>query len=167
MREPDHQDVDVVLRLYELRRETEMRKGRAFLTGFAPKTIDELLAVYAWEHPENAHFRQVTSYWEMAADFCLRGLLHQEMFVAHCGEAFVIYARLGMYVDEMRSRGFSRFLANMTACIAKYPACAERLRVIQEMLAAREKLTASQAKKAPSKAPAEAKRPAKARPAAK
>lgn len=135
---PDRQDVDLILRLYELRRETEMRKARQFVVSFAPKRVEDVLAVLDWAHPENAHVRQVTSYWEMVADFAYRELLHPEMFATHCGEAFVIYARFEPFLDELRKRGFARFLVNMSAVVAKHPVAAERLAGVRQMLAARE-----------------------------
>lgn len=137
MRAPEPRDADMILRLYDLRREAEMRKARAFVITFAPSTIEELLAVMDWKHPENAHFRQVTSYWEMVADFANRELLHPEMYAAHCGEAFVIYARLSPFLDEMKKRGYSRFLMHTDAAVRKHPVVAERVEGMRQMLAKR------------------------------
>jgi len=133
MRDADRTDVDLVLKLYDLRREPEMRKARSFVLGFMPKTIDEVLAVMSWEHPENAHFRQVTSYWEMVADFAARELLHPELFAAHCGEGLVLYAKFLPFKDEIRKSMNPRFLANLERAAA-HPAVAERVKFIGEML---------------------------------
>ncbi len=147
MREPNLDDVHLALRLYELRREKEMRKARNFALMFTPQSLDELLAVVAWEHPENAHFRQVTSYWEMVSDFALRGLYHPEIYAAHAGEALVIFVRLSQFIPAMRERGFTRFLANTEACVAKYPAVAAKVDGLRAMLAARAAMTKSAAAK--------------------
>lgn len=134
MRDPNLDDVNLVLRLYELRREDEMRKARRFLLEFAPKSLDDLKAVLAFTHPENAHFRQVTSYWEMVADFAARGLLHPEMYATHCGEGLLIYVKLEPFKDEVR-RTFPRFLANTERAIESHPVVAERVKMVREVLA--------------------------------
>jgi hypothetical protein len=133
MRDPDRTDVDLVLKLYDLRREPEMRKARSFILQFMPKSIDDVRAVMSWEHPENAHFRQVTTSWEMVADFAARELLHPEMFAAHCGEGLVLYAKFLPYKDEIRKSMNPRFLANLERAAA-LPVIAERVKMIQEML---------------------------------
>ena len=66
-------DAEIILKLYELRTEKEMRQARAWMTGqWWPNTADEFLSVAqnpASEH--NAWFRQVATYWEMAAALVL------------------------------------------------------------------------------------------------
>lgn len=134
MRAPDQNDAELVLRLYDLRRETEMRKARRFLLEFTPKSIDDVRAVMSFDHPENAHFRQVVSYWEMAADFAAREILHPEMFASHCGEGLVLYAKLLPFRDEVRATMNPRFLANLERAAA-HPVVAERVKLVTEMLA--------------------------------
>jgi len=139
MRAPDRSDVDLILRLYELRREAEMRKARGFVMNLQPKSVEDVVAVMDWAHPENAHFRQATSYWEMVADFAVRELLHPEMFATHCGEAFFVHAKLEPFVADLRGRGYPRFQVNMGAAVAKHPVVAERLAAVRQILAARAK----------------------------
>ncbi len=68
-------EAELVLKLYDLRREEVMRKARNFIVGdFWPKSADDVLAVAnAWGSEQNAYFRQVISFWEMAASLPLRG----------------------------------------------------------------------------------------------
>jgi hypothetical protein len=135
MRDPDHRDVDLVLRLYELRRETEMRKARAWVLSLRPETLEQALAPFAPDHPENAHFRQMTSYWEMVADFANRGLLHPEMFAAHCGEAFFLFAKFEPHLEGIRATGRTRFLLQVSKAVNSHPACRERLDGVRQVLA--------------------------------
>ena len=67
-------DAEVLMRLYEIRREETLRKARRFMVfDFRPKTLEELRAVSRdVTAKENAAWRQVLSYWEMAASFVLR-----------------------------------------------------------------------------------------------
>jgi len=135
MREPDRGDVDLVLKLYDLRREAEMRKARAFIMQFDPKTIDDVKAVMALSHPENAHVRQVLSYWGMVADFALRGLLHPEMFASHCGESLFIWVKFEPLLPQIRAEVNPMFLMNLEKLLKANPAMQERLAQIREMRA--------------------------------
>jgi hypothetical protein len=158
MREPDRGDVDLILRLYELRRETEMRKARRFLGEFEPKSVEDVKALADWEHPENAHFRQVMSYWGMVADFTVRGLLHPEMFAAHCGEALFIWSKFEPFLPELRAQVSPTFLVNIENAIKSHPAVEQKAAMARRM---RER-EAAEAAKAPAAAPARRK-PAKKR----
>ena len=73
---PDYQDADLILRLYDLRREAVMRQSRDRLfREFHPKSWEDAAAVIQKpDHPLNVCFRQVSSYWEMAAGFVKHGL---------------------------------------------------------------------------------------------
>ena len=90
-------DAELILRLYELRRESRMREARNWVVHeFNPKTLDELLAVqrdFGSEH--NQFWRQVISYWEMAAAFVLRGVLDGDLFFDSVGEIILSRRSLG------------------------------------------------------------------------
>jgi hypothetical protein len=59
---PDHHDAELVLKLYDLRREPVMRASRdAMLGKFWPKSYEDFVAVTKFDHPLNAAFRQVSS----------------------------------------------------------------------------------------------------------
>lgn len=151
MRDPDRGDVDLVLKLYDLRRESEMRKARTFLMKFAPKTIDDVKAVMSFDHKENAHFRQVVSYWGMVADFTARGLLHPEMFATHCGESLFIYAKFEPLLSQIRAEINPMFLTGVESVVKAHPPVAQRVEQIRQMLARMAALTpAKQAPKAKS-----------------
>ena len=71
-------DAQLVLQLYDLRRESEMRKARNFFLSLFPQTADDVLKVfYAFGSQENAWLRQVISYWDMVASLVLRGAFHE------------------------------------------------------------------------------------------
>lgn len=76
-------DAEIILKLYELRTETVMREARAWVMGeFWPKTAEEFFAVAENpKDPHNAWFRQVVSYWEMAAAMVQHGAVSAELFV--------------------------------------------------------------------------------------
>ena len=73
--QPTHHDAELILKLYDLRREPVMREARKFIAGFSPKSVDDLLAVANTPGTQNAYLRQVYGYWEMAAAFVVHGAL--------------------------------------------------------------------------------------------
>ena len=77
---PTYEDAQLVLKLYELRREEKLRAARDwFISKFFPQTADDVTALTG---TENAYYRMVTTYWEMAASFVVRGILNADLFLA-------------------------------------------------------------------------------------
>jgi hypothetical protein len=90
-----------MLKLYELRREEVMRKARNFIgMEFWPATIDEFKEVHKPTNPNNAYWRQVISFWEMAAQFPLHGAVDAELFLATQGEAIFVRAKFAEISEE-------------------------------------------------------------------
>jgi hypothetical protein len=162
---PNFDDANFALRLYELRREPELRKARAMignlLDGASWETVQ---AVRDYGHPENAHFRQVTSYWEMAASFVNRGIFHPDVFLDTCGEAFYTYCALKPHIAKIRESGAPRFLLQVEKIALEHPACRERVEAIEKGMAAyrakeaADALAKQTAKSKGAKKPAKAKR---------
>ena len=102
---PDHHDAELVLRLYDLRREAVMRESRArIMRDFWPATADELLAVARTpDHPLNAPFRQCSTYWEMAYNFARQGVVHADFLVeSNGGEGLFLFARVEPHLATLR-----------------------------------------------------------------
>lgn len=99
-------DAEIILKLYELRTEGLMRQARAWVTGeFWPNTPEEFFAVALNPaDPHNAFFRQVTTYWEMAAAMVLHGAVSADLFVDCNGEGFFILAKFAHILDAIRER---------------------------------------------------------------
>ena len=84
---PDHHDAMLVLRLYELRRETVMRESRRYLVAeFWPESLEAALAITKGEHPGNAAYRQVTTYWEMAYGMAKHGIVNPDYLAESTGD---------------------------------------------------------------------------------
>jgi hypothetical protein len=107
-KKPTASDAGLLLELYDLRRESEMRKARTWWAAeFFPQSADDFLKVmWAMGAPENAWQRQVQSYWGMAAAFVLHGVLNEELFLqpAFSGEMFLIYAKVHPFLKELREK---------------------------------------------------------------
>jgi len=97
------EDAQIILRLYELRRETEMRKARAWFSAWWPREAHDVVRVIQGADPlENAWFRQVSGYWDMAASFVLRGVLNEELFFDSGEEMWFFLAKLHPFLKEVR-----------------------------------------------------------------
>jgi hypothetical protein len=116
-------DAEVVMRLYDLRREETLRKARYFMIfEFQPKTLEELRAVSRdVKAKENAYWRQVLSYWEMAASFVLRGAVDADLFLDSCGEGIVLYAKFHHFHAETEKESGNLFMKQTAALIAANP----------------------------------------------
>ena len=120
-------DAEIILKLYDLRRETVMREARAWVIGeFWPSTADEYFEVAAsLTDPHSAYVRQVNTYWEMAAALVLHGSVSAELFVDCNAEGFYLLAKFAPILDEIRQRN-PMFLARTSDLIRRYPAAAAR-----------------------------------------
>lgn len=107
-------DAELVLKLYELRTEETMRKARKFVAfEFWPENMTDLQKViYGFDSEHNHYWRQVMSYWEMAAAFVNHEALNEDMFTAASSELFFIYAKYKHFIPQMREAN-PLFMANM------------------------------------------------------
>lgn len=116
---PDHHDADLVLKLYDLRRETVMRESRnAINSKFWPRTAAEAIAVTATEHPLNVAFRQTSGYWEMVFGMARHGIVHPDFLVENNGEGLLLYARVEPYLPEFRQAVSPRSFRNAEWVVA-------------------------------------------------
>jgi len=104
MRKPTTADAELLIRLYELRREPELRRARRwFLTEFQSPPWSEIKSRYLSHSDEDRHFRMTTSYWEMVASIVNRGVLHPELFFDHTGEDIVTWQRCTAWIADARA----------------------------------------------------------------
>jgi hypothetical protein len=110
---PDHHDAEIVLRLYELRREAVMRDSRhAINTKFWPRSFDEVQAVTKLDHPLNAAFRQVSTYWEMVYGMAKHGIVHADFLLESNGEGLLLLARMRPFLPQYREATSPRSFQN-------------------------------------------------------
>ena len=143
-KKPTPADATVILKLYDLRREAEIRKARNWwLVDFWPDTADDVMKVaQAMGTQENNWFRQVAGYWELAASLVVHGTVNETLFLepAFSGEMFLIFAKLHPFLKDVRERTQNpRMLANVEKIIKKTKAGQERLKGVEQRLATRRK----------------------------
>src|SRR5579863_9451590 len=126
-------DAEIILKLYDLRRETLMRQARAWVTGeFWPATAEEYFAVAANSaDPHNPFLRQVIGYWEMAAAMVLHGAVSAELFVDCNNEGFFLLAKFAPILDDIRERN-PTFLQKTTELVKRFTAAAARYEAVQK-----------------------------------
>jgi len=138
-------DAQLILQLYDLRREAEMRKARNWwMAEFFPQTADDFLKVAsAFGTQENAWLRQVSGYWGIVTSFVLTGVLNEELFLqpGFSGELFVMYAKLHPIVKELREKlGDPEFFVNVEKAVTRTKWGRNRLEfMIQRVAMLREK----------------------------
>jgi L-rhamnose mutarotase len=98
-----YEDANLLLRLFEMRREEKLRKARDwFMRNFKAHSLEEFQKLCPMGSEENAYFRMVTSYWDMAASFVTNGVLHQELFAQNSREMLFVWERIRDVVPGWR-----------------------------------------------------------------
>jgi hypothetical protein len=101
---PTYEDVKLILKLYDMRREARMREARKwFGSYFKAKTLEEFNALCPPGSEPNASYRMLTSYWEMVASFITNGILHQELFFEGNREFLFVWERVRDVIPELRT----------------------------------------------------------------
>jgi len=107
-KKPTIDDARLILELYDLRRELELRKARQWwLITFWPKSADDFVKVAtAMGSEENNWLRQVGSYWGIAVSFVLNGVVSEKLFfqLSFCGELYFIFAKVRPFLRELREK---------------------------------------------------------------
>jgi len=110
---PDHLDADLILKIYDLRREEVLRESRDALTrDFWPHNAEEALAVLRPDHPLNRQWRQVVGYWEMVYSMARHQVIHGDFLMESNGEGLFLFARVESYLQALRSASSPRTLRN-------------------------------------------------------
>jgi hypothetical protein len=104
MSKATYDDVNLILKLYELRREDKMRAARNwFVANFKCKTMAEFGQLCPPGSDSNAFMRQVTSYWDMVASFVTAGVLNEEILFQSARELLMVWLRMEPVLGELRA----------------------------------------------------------------
>jgi hypothetical protein len=104
MAQVTHEQANLLLKLYDLRREARLREARAWFTAnFDAKTPEELNKKYPMGSDANASFRMVVTYWDMACGLVNRGLIDDDLFFESAGEAWFVWERLRELAPGLRA----------------------------------------------------------------
>lgn len=128
------ESAELILKLYELRREEKMREARMWFVGFFPESGQDV--AMAMISPEtSAHYRMVSSYWDMAASLVNHGAIDEEMFNDTSGEAMIVFSKIQPHLAEVREiMGNPGYMKNLEALIMKQPDAVTMLAARREMI---------------------------------
>jgi hypothetical protein len=128
------ESADLILKLYDLRREAKMREARSWIFSFNPQSADEY--IQTMRDPEiGPLLRMVTSYWDMAAALVKHGAIDAEMFADTAGEHIIIFAKIQPFLEEFRQKiGNPKAFSNLEKVIFDMPDGKERVERAQAML---------------------------------
>lgn len=127
---------ELILRLYELRREEKMRDARAWFISFFPESVDDVMKAMI-DAETSAKYRMVTSYWDMAASFVNRGAIDEEMFMDSAGESVVVFCKVQPFIDDLRTRlGSPRVMKHLEDLLMRQPNALELLAARREQMKA-------------------------------
>ena len=115
-----YKDADLILKLYELRREKTMREARNWFFQFNPKGKEDFIEVLTSD--KSGLYRMVISYWDMACSFVNNGALDAQMFNDANGEHMFVYAKLEPFLPALREEmGNPNFLAHLEKVVKECP----------------------------------------------
>lgn len=128
-----YESADLILKLYDLRREATMREARQWMASFNPESAQDVLDVLMGER--SAHFRQVMSYWDMAAALVLNGAIDEQMFDDANGEHLFYFAKIEPFLAELRAKlgPASRLAPHLERLVASKPDAQVRLEQLRQM----------------------------------
>ena len=128
MQHLDHHDAELLLRLYELRREDKLRRARDwFIAEFRADGQEDLAKRYPPGTEESAFWRMVPSYWEMAASLLNHGLINEDLFFENNGELWAVWIKIEPIVAGIRERIKNpHAYGNLEAAAKKYEAWMEK-----------------------------------------
>ena len=138
-----HEDADLILKLYDLRRETVMREARNWLFTFNPTGVQDVMETMMSEH--SGYLRMVISYWDMACALVTNGAIDEELFNQTNGEHIFVYMKIEPVLQDLRAMfNNPEFLKNLETVVkripdieTKLPEMRERMGKFAEMRAAR------------------------------
>jgi len=133
-KQPTHADADLILKLYDLRREAVMRESRRTIVSWMPRSYEDVKAITRLDHPSNAAWRQVSSYFEMAWGFARHGILDPDLLAENTGEGLLLYAKVEPYLKTLRAELSPTVFRNAEWLVAECKVAAERLALFRKRL---------------------------------
>ena len=127
------QDADLILKLYDLRREATMREARNWMFTFNPTSVQDVIDVLLSEH--SGHYRMVISYWDMAAAMVNNGAIDEQLFNETNGEHIFVYSKIEPVLEEIRAMfGNPDFLRNLETLVKRIPDSEAKIITMRERM---------------------------------
>ncbi len=96
---------ELILKLYEIRRETALRAARDYVGGeFMPKSVDDFVSLVKDGGKPSGHILQVYGYWDMVAAFVVHGALDEALIFDTCQEMYFQFEKIQPYLAGFREK---------------------------------------------------------------
>lgn len=128
------ESAELILKLYDLRREATMRDARTWFLTFMPTGAQDIMQAMV-DPKTSGYFRMVLSYWDMASSFVNRGAIDSEMFFETSGEVIMVFAKIEPFVEDVRTAlGNANFAKNIEKLTMSMPDAKETMAARREMI---------------------------------
>jgi len=119
---PTHDQAQLQLQLYDLRREAKLRQAREwFTTNYFVDSMEDSNRIAPPGSPEGTYVMMVLTYWDQACALLNHGLLHEQLFFEASGEFFAIWERVKPIVPSIREKyRMTHFLANLEKAAQRF-----------------------------------------------
>jgi hypothetical protein len=121
----------LILKLYDLRREAVMRQARNWFFTFNPKSAADIQQTAMGEY--GGFYRMVTTYWDMACSFVNHGAIDAEMFNDATGEQVFVFAKIQPFLAELRATGNPTYMQHLERAVMAMPQAEERIARVHEL----------------------------------
>lgn len=110
---------ELILKLYELRREAVMRSARSYIgSEFMPGSVDDFVGLVAAGNQQTGYILQVYGYWDMVASFVVHGALEAGLVYDTCQEMYFQYAKIQPYLQGFRQKmNLPEFMRSIEAVV--------------------------------------------------
>ena len=126
-----HEDADLILKLYDLRREKVMREARDWWFTFNPTNIQDVMSTMMGEH--GGHMRMVLSYWDMACAMVVSGAIDEDLFNQTNGEHMLVYMKIQPVIQDLRTMFDNpEFAKSLETVVTRMPNIEARMASMRE-----------------------------------
>ena len=124
---PTHQQAQLHLQVYEMRREARLRQARDwFFKNYYADTLEDAMRIAAPGTEAGAFLMMVFTYWDQACALLNYGLLHEDLFFETSGEFYGVWERVKPTIQQARERFVNKqFLAHLEKAASRYETWAE------------------------------------------
>jgi hypothetical protein len=128
-----YESAQLLLKLYEIRREETMRHARDWFIGFFPESSQDIIDTLRGK--DSGYYRMVVSYWDMAASFVNHDVIDEEMFSDTILEHIAVFSKVQPFIAELRSLvGEPQYLKHLESLVMRTPDAEERLAQIRRRM---------------------------------
>ena len=122
MRKPTHADAELLLKLYDLRREPELRRARDWFAGQAFEGPEAVVEIYNSGSEEDRWLRMLITYWDMVCALVNHGVLHEELFFDTNGEDIFVWKKCEPWIGAVRAKMRPTYVHNLETCAIRHAA---------------------------------------------